>query len=121
MQWFPQESWQEEFKIASNIGISYIELIAEIQHNSDNPIWSDEGITEIRNLVDVNNLTLHSLCNDYIVEHSLISDSDVTLQNLNLIDQAEKLKIEKYIMPLFDSSELTVNNMNQYIVHNFLA
>ena len=115
LQWFPQDSWEEEFKIASNIGISYIELIAEIQHNSDNPIWSDEGITKITNLVEYYKLTLHALCNDYIVEHSLILDSNVILQNLNLIDQAEKLKIEKYIMSLLDKSELTINNMNKYV------
>ena len=42
LQWFPQESWQEEFKVASNIGLNYIELIAEVQHNSENPIWSDQ-------------------------------------------------------------------------------
>ena len=115
LQWFPQESWQEEFKIASHIGINYIELIAEVQHNSDNPLWSEEGIQEISQLVNENNLKLHALCNDYIVEHSLISDNEVVNQNLNLIEQAEKLNIEKYIMPLLDSSQLTLENMNKYI------
>ena len=31
LQWFPQGCWQKEFKIASDIGINYIELIAEIE------------------------------------------------------------------------------------------
>ena len=48
LQWFPQESWQDEYVTASDIGINYIELIAEVQHNSKNPIWTDDGIEEIK-------------------------------------------------------------------------
>ena len=38
LQWFPQDGWEEEFQIASNIGVNYIELIAEINHNSKNHV-----------------------------------------------------------------------------------
>ena len=61
LQWFPQEKWQEEFNIASDIGVDYIELIAETQHNQNNPIWTDDGINRIKQLVNDNNLTLHAL------------------------------------------------------------
>ena len=37
LQWFPQERWENEFSLAGTLGISYIELIAEVQHNPDNP------------------------------------------------------------------------------------
>jgi L-ribulose-5-phosphate 3-epimerase len=114
LQWFPQESWQQEFKTASDLGIDYIELIAEVQHNENNPIWSENGIEEIKHLVDKNNLTLHALCNDYIIEHKLIEESVVD-QNIKLLQQAEKLNIEKYIIPLFESSELNIDNMEEYV------
>jgi len=115
LQWFPQERWKDEFKIASDLGIDYIELIAEVQHNQENPIWSDEGIGEIKRLVKENDLTLHALCNDYIVEHSLINESDVIQQNLDLIEQGGKLNVEKYVLPFFESSELSVDNMAEYV------
>ena len=114
LQWFPQELWQNEFELASNIGIDYIELIAEVQHNSENPIWSDNGIEEIIQLVGIYNLSLYALCNDYIVEHSILDDIVIN-QNIELLQQAEKLHINKYIMPLFECSELTVDNMSDYI------
>jgi len=114
LQWFPQETWQDEFHIASDLGINYIELIAETQHNQNNPIWTNDGIDRIKQLVNNNNLTLHALCNDYIVEHTLL-DEGVIQQNIDLIEQGKKLGVEKYIMPLFDSSELTVDNMSNYI------
>ena len=114
LQWFPQSAWQKEFAIASEIGIKYIELIAEVQHNLNNPIWTDKGIKEIKQLVKDNSLTLHALCNDYIVEHSFLLE-EVVEQNISLLNQVKKLGVEKYIMPFFDSSELTTSNMQDYI------
>ena len=84
LQWFPQSGWQEEFSVASKIGVNYIELIAEVQHNSENPIWTDDGIEEIKQLVEDGNLTLHALCNDYIVENSFL-DEGVIKQNIELL------------------------------------
>jgi len=114
LQWFPQRSWQEEFSVASKIGVSYIELIAEVQHNTENPIWTDDGVGEIKQLVEDNNLTLHALCNDYIVEHSLL-DEGVIQQNIDLLEQGKKLGVEKYIMPFFESSELSTDNMLEFV------
>jgi len=114
LQWFPQEYWQQEFNIASELGIDYIELIAEVQHNPNNPIWTDIGCEEIQQLVKKNKLTLHALCNDYIVEHDLLDESVVD-QNIKLLEQAKKLNVEKYIMPLFEDSELNVDNMDTFV------
>jgi len=114
LQWFPQDGWQDEFNTASDIGINYIELIAEVQHNAENPIWTDDGIKELKKLVKDNDLTLHALCNDYIVEHSFL-DEDVVQQNIDLLEQGKKLGVEKYIMPFFESSELTTENMQKYV------
>ena len=41
LQWFPQEKWEKEFEIAKSIGLNYIELLAEREHNPKNPIWED--------------------------------------------------------------------------------
>ena len=38
LQWFPNDHWKDEFIIASDLGIDYIELIAETKYNSNNPI-----------------------------------------------------------------------------------
>ena len=108
------DRWRDEFNTASSIGLNYIELIAEVQYNQDNPIWTDNGIKEIKQLVKDNDLTLHSLCNDYIVENSFLLE-EVIQQNIILISQGNKLGVEKYIMPFFESSELTTDNMQEYV------
>ena len=114
LQWFPENNWRDEFAIASNLGFSYIELIAEVQHNLGNPIWSDNGIEEIKKLVRDNDLNLHALCNDYIVENPFLYDEAIR-QNENLIAQGRKLGIDKYIMPFFENSEINKDNMRDYI------
>ena len=114
LQWFPQEDWKDEFNVAADIGVDYIELIAEVQYNPDNPIWTDSGIENIKQLVEVNNLSLYTLCNDYIVEN-LFLEEDVVQQNIDLLEQGKKLGIMKYVMPFFDSSELSIDNMQEYI------
>jgi sugar phosphate isomerase/epimerase len=114
LQWFPQDSWEEEFNTAAKIGVNYIELISETFHNPSNPIWTDTGLNRIQELVASNNLSLHALCNDFIIENSLLDDK-VIEQNINLINQIKNLNLQKYVLPLFEISELNSKNMNQYI------
>ena len=113
LQWFPQNEWREEFRKASEIGINFIELIAEINHNPNNPIWTDQGLNELKQLSQNNNLYLHSLCNDYIIQNH-INEDRVIEQNINLLKQCSKIGIKKYIMPFFEKSELHPGNYNEF-------
>ena len=115
LQWFPEDYWQSEFFLAASLGIDYIELIAERNHSSANPIWSDAGLAQIKALVKRNRLSLHAFCNDYIVDHSLSKSTEVLEQNLRLIERGMLLGCEKYILPLFEKSELTIANSSEYV------
>jgi len=114
LQWFPQEEWEQEFEIASQLGFNYIELIAERQHNSNNPIWNINGIERINELTENSNLFSHAFCNDYVIDHCLIRNSKVVDQTLNLILKGKLLGLEKLIFPLFEHSELTDSNYKDY-------
>ena len=116
LQWFPQDYWQAEFFLAAAMGLDYIELIAERNHNPDNPLWSDDGIGRIKALMKLNGLSLHAFCNDYIVDHTLLGGDQVLEQNFYLIERGALLGCEKYILPLFEQSELTIENVDEYVV-----
>ena len=115
LQWFPGDLWPNEFPLAGTLGLDYIELIAEIHHNPRNPIWSNTGIKKIKSLARKHRLSLHALCNDYIIEHTLPGNSQVLKQNLDLVARGKMLGVEKLILPLFDASELKPQNSNEYI------
>lgn len=116
LQWFPQDCWESEFFLASAMNIDYIELIAERIHNTRNPIWTEAGVFQLKELARQNDISMHAFCNDYIIDHSLVSCDDVLSQNLKLIEQGAILGCEKYILPLFEQSELTVDNVDQFVV-----
>jgi sugar phosphate isomerase/epimerase len=115
LQWFPQDDWEAEFFLAAALGVDYIELIAERDHNPNNPLWSDDGIGRIKTLVKRNGLSLHAFCNDYIVDNALPGRDKVLEQNLLLIERGALLGCEKYILPLFEQSELTIENVDEYV------
>lgn len=114
LQWFHQEYWESEFFLASAVGYNYIELIAERQQNKDNPIWIDEGIRRIKALTEKNKLSLHVICNDYIIDHFLTGNKGSIEQTVKLISQAKLLGIQKLILSLFEKSELTESSFDSY-------
>jgi sugar phosphate isomerase/epimerase len=115
LQWFPKDDWEKEFFIASAIGLENIELIAERNHNSKNPIWSDRGICKLLELSKRNNVNIHTLCNDHIVDYSLVKNSSVLKQNLDLIERGQKLNCNKFVLPFFEESEINMKNYVDFI------
>jgi len=115
LQWFPEDDWGSEFSIASSIGIENIELIADREHNVNNPIWSDLGINKLLNFSRNSSVNIHTLCNDHIINYCLINNIELLNQNLDLIKIGKKLNCSKYLLPFFEESELNMSNYKQFI------
>jgi sugar phosphate isomerase/epimerase len=115
LQWFPEDDWQAEFYIAATLGIENIELIAERVHNQNNPIWSEEGVKQLLALSKKTGVNIHTLCNDHIVDFSLIDDPAVLDQNLKLIERGKLLKCNKFLLPFFEHSELNMENYEMFL------
>ena len=115
IQYFPKDNWEDEFSIASSLSIENIELIADREYNSNNPIWTDEGINELINLSLKKHVNIHTVCNDHIINYSLINNNDILNQNLRLIKISKKLNCNKYILPFFEESELNMSNFKEFI------
>ena len=121
IQSFPSQSWKEEFKIASNCGLEIIEWIFdEIQPN---PILTDEGIIEIKLLMEKNNISINAICADYFMTKKLFNESQSELEKnietmKKLIIQANKLEISMIEIPLVDSSSLKNDKNKNEITNN---
>lgn len=114
LQWFPQKDWESEFFLARSVGFNYIELVSERQHNAKNPIWLDSGIDRIKSLLEDNNLLLPTLCEDYIIDHSLLEDESSENHLYEVIERGALLGVNKLILPLFEKSELNSKNIAIY-------
>ncbi len=115
LQNFPNENWREEFLMASNLNLNFIELLSETIHNPNNPIWSSSGREKIKYLCEKNNLQIYSACTDYIIENSLLSDEKTVNYVLDFIKSMNKLNCKKIIFPLMGKSDLNSSNFEDYI------
>ena len=115
LQRFPSESWQQEFYDASLLGICFIELLTERQFNKDNPVWSEAGRQEIKQIANLNNCEIYSICADYIIDHSLLDDPSA-LNHLNdLLIAAHDLGCSLVILPMLEESAIDNKNMSSYV------
>ena len=112
LQCFPEANWENEFKSAHQLGLSYIELIAEEIHNPKNPIWLEDGQLKIKSLNKSESLQPYSICNDYIIQNPIVNDSTIT-QIKELIDCADKTDLTCLVLPLFKASQVKSDSTDQ--------
>jgi sugar phosphate isomerase/epimerase len=109
LQSFPKDPFKE-FNIAAKIKYDFIEFFAERNINKNNPIWSNEGIEKYIKFARLYNIKIYSFCDDYFINHS-ISKKETLIYALRILKRINKLKIKKYIIPLYGRS--CVNSKNE--------
>lgn len=120
IQSFPYKTWRDEFFLAEKCGFDSIEWIFDLYPN---PITTDEGINEIKKLMNESHIKINSICCDYFMENLLFNmpsfDIDKNLEMLKkLISQCNKLEIKNLEIPLVDSSSLKTNeNQEQFVLN----
>jgi len=110
-QTFPADQWRDEFGFAREAGLSCIEWIYEKHHEDDNPLKTDDGIAELKQLSHDTGVLVRSVCADYYMTEFLLDDEGrQNTENCNhlreLIHQASKLSIHYIVLPFVDASSL---------------
>ena len=67
IQFFPFDNWREEFRLAAQIGLQEIEWIFDYERYTENPIWSEAGKSELKNLISETGIKVNSVCFDYFM------------------------------------------------------
>ena len=107
----PVNYWQEEFPIASSLGLTCIEFILDYNGYEENPLMTVEGIEEINNISKKNNVYVKSICADFFMEAPLHSESqeisDFSKNVLiKLVKNAKNIGIKNIVIPCVDQSSL---------------
>ncbi len=108
-QSFPRQSWREEFSRAAAARLNCIEWIHDHFGHDVNPITTDNGIAEMKRLMDTTGVGVVSLCADWFMESPLVRATSVELsERLNhlgwLIEQCQKAGIKRLTLPFVDAS-----------------
>ena len=111
LQWFPRDHWENEFSLASQIGLDFIEFISTEKSDENNPLWSNEGHEKILKISEKTGINLNSACFDYIIGNNILSEDQATIKSLlAFIEQCKELNLKTVVLPFFGKSE--INNYN---------
>ena len=113
LQSFPIKTWEDEFKVASQIGFDNIEWLIDGISDATNPIFSADGRLMINKLCKANNLSVNSVCGLFLLSGNILSkDKDISSMELNKLNKALNASVDAginyFIIPLMDS--LTLKN-----------
>ena len=122
----PLGFWQEEFTIAKNYRLDLIEFILDHTDYKKNPLMSDEGLEQIKNVSQVSGVSVKSVCADYFMVAPFFNRSvdqiEHSQQVLNdLIVNCAKISIKNIVLPCVDSSSLlNTTNKTDELIDNLL-
>lgn len=111
----PVNYWQEEFPIASSLGLKCIEFILDYEDYEKNPLMTSKGINEIINVSKKNNVYVKSICADFFMKAPLHSN-DLEISNkskqvlITLIENSKKIGVKNIVIPCVDQSSIKNEN-----------
>jgi hexulose-6-phosphate isomerase len=111
IQSFPVDSWREEFPRAREAGLDCIEWVYEFDTEADNPLATEAGLGEIRNLAQKTGVAVWSICADFYMRERLVGDNGAprvqVVEHLHrLLQRASGLGIRYIVLPFVDESSL---------------
>lgn len=105
LQAFPHKTWQQEFKVASKLGLACIEWVYD---STDNPILLQSGLEDLRELTESTGVKVRSICADFFVKYPVFRHTHGSAIHLVfLIEQCRKAGITKLVVPFVDNSSLS--------------
>ena len=107
----PNGYWQEEFLLAKELGLTFIEFILDFNEAETNPLLSKDGKSEILDQVDATGVQVKTICADYFMEAPLHSaDATIATQSLDvlkrLLVRASELGVSDVVVPCVDAASL---------------
>ena len=117
LQWFPQDSWQNEFSTAEKVGIQFIELLTERQFNPNNPFWTESGRTKLKAVNEKTGRWLYSSCTDYIIDHSILDDPtrETKKHVQKFLKASTDLGCKVVVLPLLEQSDLNTSTLRAMV------
>jgi sugar phosphate isomerase/epimerase len=105
----PVGYWQQEFRVAKELGFTHIEFILDYNDLDKNPLLSKEGRAEINQHIQETGVKVRSICADYFMEAPLhVTDTDSPLSSLSMMQQllawAPEIGVDCIVLPCVDQS-----------------
>jgi len=122
IQSFPWNSWENEFLIARNIGLSLMEWTIDSKNFVLNPILVEAGLESISNLAKLNSVQVSSVTSDYFMENPPWKEDfkEVAGNHRNICKGMKAIGAKYLVIPLVDNSSLS-NKESEKDFLNFMT
>jgi L-ribulose-5-phosphate 3-epimerase len=117
----PIDYWEDEFPIAADMGLAFIEFIFDYNDIERNPLMDSKGLQRIVTLSERYGVQVKTVCADYFMEYPVFSDvpeiRDRSREVLKkLISQCSLIGVTDIVIPCVDASSLLTEKMK----HDFV-
>ena len=119
----PVDYWEDEFSIASELGLDTIEFILDYNDAEKNPLLAPGGLEDIRKIEQSTRIKVHSICADYFMEAPIHSDdSSIVDKSLKILDHliknASLINVKDIVLPCVDQSSLRSEKYIKNFINN---
>ena len=115
--------WEDEFPIASKLGLDSIEFILDYNDIEQNPLLNNSGIKKILQVQDTTGVRVRSICADYFMEAPIHGNNiKIIDKSLNILEQlifkSSLLKVSDIVIPCLEKSSLKNKNFLENFIIN---
>lgn len=121
IQFFPFNNWQKEFKDAAEIGIDEIEWIFDFDNFENNPLWTENGIKEIKENIKTSGVRINVICADYFMRKPFFRVSEEVKSNSimmlkKLVEKASLINASVVEIPFLDNSSMKTKDEQDVVI-----
>jgi L-ribulose-5-phosphate 3-epimerase len=118
----PVGYWRDEFPLAKELGLAFIEFILDFNDAETNPLLSQNGKSEILEQVVATGVRVKTICADYFMEAPLHSeDTRVAAASLNVLQRllvrADEVGVSDVVIPCVGHASLLDGRMVDNLVN----
>jgi len=122
IQFFPKNQWKKELKIFYKNNFKYIEWVANLENLSDNPIYAEKKLPEIKDYCKKYKIKIRSIDAQFFIKYAFFKGrASARKKKFNklkkLLVNSQKLNIKNFIIPVLEEAKLkTKKEENRLII-----
>ena len=110
LDWFPFNSWRDEFSLAKDLGFLNVEFVIDREKSKKNPIWSQSGRESIIDAFNANNITPLACCFNFVIDYPIVEKENID-DCLKAIKNSSFVGFRYAVIPLFQASDVESCNI----------
>lgn len=119
IQCFPERNWRKEFSKAKKLGLKSIEWTLDYKNLHKNPIFSNQGQRQIKELSKKNSIKINSLTGDCFMQKpfwKIKNNKNLIFDLKKIINSCKILGIKFIVIPLVDNGSIQSNSDKNQLI-----